>query len=152
MSFGSGRSRESRRFGRRDTNYSGWIRVPGKPRQICVVRNLSLGGALIECASPDLLPFKFELAIEAINTSYLCEIRHSSSSTVGVEFCAVERHDAPPVGRDRSEADWGEARTERAVRGIGEAVELLKSGNRRPAGHAKPAMTRVHAPIRIRPS
>lgn len=150
MTFGSGRSRESRRFGRRDTSYSGWIRVPGKPRQICIVRNLSLGGALLECARPDLLPYKFELAIEATNTCYLCEIRHSSATTVGVEFCAVERHDAPASSRERRGAEWGDASAERSVRGIEQAVQTVRSNQA--VGVAKPAMARIHVPIRIRSS
>lgn len=126
MTIDPGRRCENRRFSRRDTNYSGWILAHGRPRQLCVVENLSLGGALIRCENPGLLPFKFELVIETTNTRYLCEFRRCTADAVGVEFCDVEKHSEASAHHPSSEGDWDDHRAHRTVRTLGDAIDALK--------------------------
>ena len=82
---------EQRQFGRRQTNLHAWISVPGRPKLPCVVRNISVGGALLELDRPSWLPFNFQLTIEATRFVTMCEVRHHSQGHVGVRFMtAVE--------------------------------------------------------------
>ncbi|MGE0699131.1 MAG: PilZ domain-containing protein [Hyphomicrobiaceae bacterium] len=93
MALNNNKRAELRRFGRRETNYSGWIRVPGMASQLCVVRNMSLGGALLECEYPHLLPFRFLLDIPSTSTTYECEARHRRTNGIGVEFRSITMAD-----------------------------------------------------------
>ncbi len=77
---------ERRQFGRRETNLHAWIKIPGRPLQPCVVRNMSVGGAMLTCDAPRALPFNFELVIEADKSIYECEARHCSETGIGVMF------------------------------------------------------------------
>lgn len=119
---------EARRFGRRITSYSGWIRIPGRPPQSCMVLNISLGGALLECHHPQALPYNFELIIDAMNTRYACEARHCTSTTIGVEFSQVAQEAArSPLQRETSHG-WGDIR-DRTVRHLDEAVGRIGGGH-----------------------
>lgn len=84
---------EKRRFGRRETNFAGWIRIADRPSQYCTVRDISVGGAFIECEYPSLLPFRFMLEIPATGTIYDCEARHRRDNGLGVEFRRMTMHD-----------------------------------------------------------
>jgi hypothetical protein len=112
---------ENRRFGRRNTTYSGWIRVPGRPPQTCMVLNISLGGALLECHQPQALPYNFELIIDAMNARYACEARHCTSTTIGVEFSHVAHEAAQSALQRETSRGWGEI-SDRTVRHLDEAV------------------------------
>jgi hypothetical protein len=79
-------SPDRRQFGRRETMLHAWIKVPGRPPLPCTVRDLSVGGALIECESAEVLPFSFELVIEATRFRTHCEVRHAKPGSVGVRF------------------------------------------------------------------
>lgn len=83
---------EKRQFGRRQTYMHAWISVQGRPRLPCIVRDISLGGALLELDRPSWLPFNFQLTIESAKYATWCEVRHHSVSQVGVRFMsAVEQ-------------------------------------------------------------
>jgi len=75
-----------RRFGRRQNCVHGWIRVRGRPRIHCKVRNRSPEGSFLECAVPAWLPFQFELILEESNQVLACAVRHALSGGVGVSF------------------------------------------------------------------
>jgi hypothetical protein len=78
---------EKRQFGRRQTHMRGWIKVAGRPVIPCIVRNLSEGGALLECEDDIWLPFSFRLTSECRQIDRTCEIRHQSGARrFGVEF------------------------------------------------------------------
>lgn len=129
MSFGKvGPRPEGRRFGRRETSFTGWIRLPGWSSRVCTVRNVSIGGALLECEHPMTLPFKFELHIPIVNTTYACEARHRSANTIGVEFVAAQPNDAPSRKRPDHEENWTHpARSEsRRVRDVRKALAAMK--------------------------
>jgi hypothetical protein len=79
---------DRRKFGRRDTCSEGWIRVRGKPRMLCKVRNQTPAGAFLECDDSRSLPFHFELILDGITDAVPCEIRHTLNSGVGVFFIA----------------------------------------------------------------
>lgn len=79
-------SAERRQFGRRNTALHAWIRIPGRPPLACLVRNVSLKGALLEFDVPAWLPFRFQLVIEATRFEMDCEIRHQGHNGVGVLF------------------------------------------------------------------
>jgi hypothetical protein len=86
--------REQRQFGRRQTCLHGWISVQGRPRLPCIVRNISLGGALLELDRPSWLPFNFQLTIESTRYVTMCEVRHHSPRHVGVRFMTAVEHAA----------------------------------------------------------
>lgn len=79
---------ERRQFGRRIKNVHGWIRVAGRPKIPCTVRNVSPKGALLELDPPSWLPFRFELQLEPDLDIIHCEIRHVLQHAIGVMFCS----------------------------------------------------------------
>jgi hypothetical protein len=80
------RGAERRQFGRRWSNVHGWVRVEGRPKMPCIVRNFSEGGALLELPWPCELPEFFRLSIDAIDFDIGCERRHAKPNAVGVRF------------------------------------------------------------------
>lgn len=82
---------ERRQFGRRETRLHGWIMIEGRPRMAVVVRNVSEGGALLECQVPRSLPFHFSLVIECKGFQALCEVRHKTEQQMGVQFVRFDR-------------------------------------------------------------
>jgi hypothetical protein len=77
---------ERRQFGRRQTCLHGMIVARGRPREPCVMRNISSGGALLEVGRPFLLPHRFRLHIEVNGLDVECEIAHRDENVVGVRF------------------------------------------------------------------
>lgn len=51
-----------------------------------MVRNLSLGGALLEFQDEMTLPYAFQIAFEGGPQELHCEVRHQDGRYVGVEF------------------------------------------------------------------
>lgn len=86
---------DRRQFGRRQSTLHGWLIVEGRPRIPCIVRNVSDGGALVECPVPKNLPFRFHVEIEAKDFRALCEPRHQRDNWVGVRFIQIECTSAP---------------------------------------------------------
>lgn len=102
---------DRRSFGRRQTVWHAWIAAPGRARFPCLVRNISPGGALIECDVPAWLPHEFRLIVEPHGIDVDCDLRHRGRFGVGVQFKhalrhpAVETADRPnTVGIKKSEA------------------------------------------------
>jgi hypothetical protein len=85
------RTNERREFGRRNTCLHGWVAVEGRPKFACVVRNVSEGGALLECAAPKLMPFRFMLQIDCKGFEAWCEIRHHAEQWIGVRFVRIDK-------------------------------------------------------------
>lgn len=81
---------ERRVFGRRQTNILGWIKIDGRPKLRCSVRNVTPVGAFLELTPPSWLPFKFVLELESDGTVLGCEIRHTRSTGIGVQFVPSE--------------------------------------------------------------
>lgn len=81
-------SAERRQFGRRTTSLHAWIKVPGRPAMACIVRNLSVTGALLEFDVPHWMPYRFRLIIEATRFESNCETRHMGPHSLGVMFTA----------------------------------------------------------------
>jgi len=79
---------EKRRFGRRQTYIRAWIKISGRPSVACIVRDLSEGGALIECEEETWLPYSFRVIAEDKSIDRVCEIRHQNGNRTGVEFMA----------------------------------------------------------------
>lgn len=130
MSFGKVEMRpDGRRFGRRETNFTGWIRIPGWSSRVCVVRNVSIGGALLECEHPFTLPYTFELHIPIAGMTYVCESRHRLANSIGVEFISASQSDAVPRRREpREEVHRASSTAERRpVRSVKRAVAALKA-------------------------
>ena len=80
---------DRRQFGRRKTNLHAWIEVQGRPRLPCVVKDISIGGALLALDKPQWLPYNFKLHIEATRFVSWCEVRHQSPGAVGVRFLSA---------------------------------------------------------------
>ncbi len=86
---------ERRQFGRRNTCLHGWIVLDGRPRLPCLVRNVSEGGALLECAVPKVMPFRFSLVIDCKGFQAWCETRHHTEQWMGVRFVRFDKVAAP---------------------------------------------------------
>ncbi len=103
-------SHERRQFGRRQTSLHGWISIAGRPRLPCMVKDLSIGGALLLLEKPSWLPFNFKLIVEATRFVTWCEVRHHRPDAIGVRFLsAVEAGAVDPRGasENRSLDDRG---------------------------------------------
>ncbi len=86
---------ERREFGRRKTCLHGWLAVEGRPKIACLVRNVSEGGALLECEVPKVLPFRFNLIVDCKGFQASCEARHKTETWVGVRFVRVDKIEEP---------------------------------------------------------
>jgi hypothetical protein len=86
---------ERRQFGRRTTCLHGWVMLEGRPRIPCLVRNVSEGGALLECEVPKMLPFRFSLVIDCKGFQAWCEVRHHTEHWMGVRFVRVDKVEEP---------------------------------------------------------
>lgn len=82
---------ENRAFGRRATVRHAWIVVGQRQRLSCCIRNLSVGGALLELAVPAWLPYNFDIEIEEPKMKVACEVRHRGLHGVGVAFLSNAR-------------------------------------------------------------
>lgn len=80
---------DRRNFGRRKTNLHGWIEVQGRPRLRCLVKDISIGGALLALDTPQWLPYNFRLLIEATRFASWCEVRHQAPGAMGVRFLSA---------------------------------------------------------------
>lgn len=88
---------ESRKFGRRRALIHAFIVNKCGHRLPCIVRNISVGGALLEVDEPKHVPNRFKLVIDADSFEADCDIRHRTEHGVGVFFddCRIARN-----GRD----------------------------------------------------
>ena len=86
---------ERRQFGRRKTLLHGWVVVEGRPKMACLVRNVSEGGALLECDVPKGLPFRFSLVIDCKGFQAWCEVRHQTDQWMGVRFVRFDKVEEP---------------------------------------------------------
>lgn len=77
---------DNRAFGRRNTVRHAWITAGQRSRLSCCIRNLSVGGALLELDVPAWLPYNFELMIEDPKMTIACEVKHRGQHGVGVAF------------------------------------------------------------------
>jgi PilZ domain len=77
---------DRRQFGRRSTVWHAWVVVAGRPRQACIVRNVSPTGALLEF--PDAPPeaHEFRLLIDTLGFEARCDVRHRNRNLIGVFF------------------------------------------------------------------
>jgi PilZ domain len=77
---------ERRQFGRRQTRVHAHIALRGRPPVLCVMRDVSEEGALLEVAHPQWLPSRFRLVVEAMGIETNCEIVRRTDVSVGVRF------------------------------------------------------------------
>ena len=77
---------ENRAFGRRSIVRHAWITSGQRSRLSCCIRNLSVGGALLELDVPAWLPYNFELVIDDPKMVIACEVKHRGLHGVGVSF------------------------------------------------------------------
>jgi hypothetical protein len=80
------RKKERRQFGRRSTVWHAWVLLNGRPRVTCIVRNFSVGGALLEFLDSPPPVQNFKLAIEHLDFKTHCDVRHRNGTAVGVYF------------------------------------------------------------------
>lgn len=85
---------DRRNFGRRQTVWHAWIYVSGRPRMACLVRNISAGGALLECDVPVWMGHELRLVIEPYDIDVACDVRHKGLHGLGVQFQAMLDHPA----------------------------------------------------------
>ena len=77
---------ERRQFGRRQTCVHATIAPRGRPVILCVMRDVSEEGALLEVAHPEWLPSRFRLIVEALGIESDCEVVRRTDAAVGVRF------------------------------------------------------------------
>jgi hypothetical protein len=75
---------DRRKFERRDTNAPATIRF-GREQLDCVVRNISVGGAMLELAKVRQVPDSFQLH-ESGKSPRPCRVRWRALKGIGVEF------------------------------------------------------------------
>jgi hypothetical protein len=98
---------EKRQFGRRQTNIRAWIKVTGRPSIPCTVRDISQGGALLECDEEVWLPYSFRVMAEHGVIDSVCEIRHQNGRKFGVEFVAkLDAFEVPGAYSLEEAATW----------------------------------------------
>ncbi len=85
-------------FGKRQSQTLGWISVSGRPKIPCTVKSLTAQGAVLELATPDWLPFQFELAIEPEGRTHICQTKHKRPSMLIVDFMTAQP-EVPNGGR-----------------------------------------------------
>jgi hypothetical protein len=77
---------EKRQFGRRNVVWHAWVKVAGRDRHPCIVRNFSVAGALLEFDGPVPAADRCVLIIDRFNFEANCFVRHRSKTAVGVYF------------------------------------------------------------------
>lgn len=77
---------DRRAFGRREILVHAIARVPGRPSEPCIVRDLSAGGALLEFQVDFEPSGPFRLSIEAKGIDAVCEVRRRDGRVLGVMF------------------------------------------------------------------
>ena len=78
---------EQRRSPRHATLLAASLSHPRTPEPIhCIVRNISLDGALLESPLAKYLPMSFWLRLEGDSTPILCIVAWRSQRQIGVEF------------------------------------------------------------------
>lgn len=77
------------------TNFAAKVLIPGRHPLNCFVKDMSEDGALLVFRSAVWLPPRFQLAVEAMGTEAVCEIRHQRGARVGVKFLHVTVTDEP---------------------------------------------------------
>ena len=77
---------ERRQFGRRKACVHATIAPRGRPVILCVMRDVSEDGALLEVAHPEWLPSRFRLIVEAYGIESDCEVVRRTDVAVGVRF------------------------------------------------------------------
>lgn len=100
---------DRRAFGRRETNVLAWVRIDGRPRLRCYIRNITPKGAFLEFEPPTWLPFRFMVEIESDGTLFGCEIRHARQTGIGILFVpldAVAEYRAKSHGARTGAAEW----------------------------------------------
>ena len=79
---------DRRQFGRRQTCVHATIAPRGRPVILCVMRDVSEDGALLEVSHPQWLPSRFRLIVEAMGIESDCEVVRRTEVAVGVRFAA----------------------------------------------------------------
>ena len=77
---------ERRQFGRRRTLWHAWVKVAGRGREPCIVRNFSEAGALLEFDGPVPVAGHLILTIEPFGFEVACHVRHRSRTGLGVNL------------------------------------------------------------------
>ena len=90
-----------RQFGRRQTNWHGWVKVRGRPVVPCLVKDFSQGGALLEFEIPPGFPDQFQITIESEKFQSWCKVRHIEPGHMGVEFVEPEVQQPQKAETDR---------------------------------------------------
>ncbi len=94
-------SHDSRQFGRRRALIHAFVVNDRGIRITCLVRNISVGGALLEVEDPRLVANEFRLVVEADGFEADCSVRHRTPHGVGVFFKDIR---IAKNGRDTREA------------------------------------------------
>ncbi len=91
--------KDRRLFGRRLVTIHGEVHIPGRPTTVCIIRDLSVGGARLEFHSRPWLPYSFRLTAPGAGLDVVCEVRHDRMSGVGVEFVEPAQDAPKPLAK-----------------------------------------------------
>ena len=88
---------ERRAFGRRETNIKATVRA-GTSMHVCLIKDLSEGGALLEFENQVTLPSLLWLRWDDVPSEIICEVRRHHGNRAGVQFARpivlATRHNA----------------------------------------------------------
>lgn len=101
---------DRRQFGRRQTAWHAWVKMPGRTRIACLVRDMSRDGARIELPSTEWLPYNLSLVIEAIGAEYRCEVKYRRSDYLGVRFLEPAEAGVTPLSSMEELREWTPSR------------------------------------------
>ena len=77
---------ERRQFGRRQILVHALMIMRGRPAILCIMRDISEGGALLEVEHPEWVPRRFRLVVEASGFDVECEVVRRIGTAIGVRF------------------------------------------------------------------
>lgn len=80
---------DNRRFGRRRALIHALVVNERGGRTTCFVRNISVGGALLEVAEPQLVSQRLTLIVDSDDFEADCEVRHRTAHGIGIYFNEV---------------------------------------------------------------
>jgi PilZ domain len=80
---------DKRQFGRRESNIRGYILVAGYQPVPCTVRNISDGGALLECKDQIAATRSVRLSVEGTEFNIRSEVVHQGPRGIGIRFIST---------------------------------------------------------------
>ena len=102
-------SKARRQFGKKEVNSLGWIRIEGRPKLPCSIKNAAPADAFLELTPPGWLPFRFFLEMAQDGRWVGCETRHIRPTGIAVTYidlAEVQEFNARSSGPATDHETW----------------------------------------------